>query len=130
MKYACVVVAALLVVGLCAGRAVSNGQNDGGEGFQISVAPGTIALGSPVDAVTVHSNIPAVLVVKGSVALNGVPLANVWADDRGHLAGRLALAALPGIAPPAATFTLTADLTDASSVAASDTVKVVQSNAR
>jgi hypothetical protein len=130
MKYACVVVAALVVIGLCAGRAVSNGQNDGGEGYQIAVAPSTIALGSPVDAVTVHSNIPAVLVVEGSVTLNGVPLANVWADDRGHLAGRFALAALPALAPPSATFTLTADLTTGVSVEASDTVKVVQTNAR
>jgi hypothetical protein len=63
------------------------------------------------------------------VALNNVVLTNVWADDRGHLAGRLALTALGDIKPPALTLTLTADLTDGS-VKASDTVKVVQTNAR
>jgi len=127
MRYVCVAAVALCVVGLCSGLAISNGQNSGDEGFQITVAPSTIALGSSVDAVTVHSNIPAAAVVKGSVALNGVMLTSVWADDCGHLAARLALAKLlPGIAPPSATLTLTCDLTNGPSVEASDTVKVVR----
>jgi len=131
MRYVCVAAVALCVVGLCSGLAISNGQNSGDEGFQITVAPSTIALGSSVDAVTVHSNIPAAAVVKGSVALNGVTLTSVWADDCGHLAARIALAKLLelpgiGIAPPSATLTLTCDLTNGPSVEASDTVKVVR----
>jgi len=128
LKFVRVVAAVLCVVGFCVGWVVANGQNDVEEGFQISIAPSAIVLGSPVDEVTVHSKIPAAAVVDGSVALNGVAVTSVWADDTGCLAGRIAIAALPGIAPPSATFTLTAELIDGTAVAASDTVKVVESN--
>jgi hypothetical protein len=125
MKFVNVAAVALCVVGLCAGWALSNGQNDGGEGFQIAVAANVIVLGSPADEVTVHSNIPAALVVRESVALNGVAPASIGADSTGCLTARIPLAALPGIAPPSATITLTCELTDGSSLALSDTVKVV-----
>jgi len=126
MRHLCVAaVAACLVVGAVVGEALSNGQN-AGDGIQIAVAPSTIALGSPVEALTVHTNVPLSAVVPGTVALNGVAPIGVWADDRGHLVARFELDDLDGIAPPEVTLTLTGDLKDGTSFAASDTVRVVR----
>ena len=111
---------------LCVGTALSNGQNDGGEGLQITVAPNTIVLGSEVGAITVHTNLPLVTVVASTVRLNGVVPIGVWADDRGHLVARFAVAALPGVKPPEVTLTLSGELVSGDTFAASDTVRVVQ----
>jgi len=126
MRYLCVVAVALCVVGLCVGSALSNGQNADGDGIQISVAPRAIVLGSPVDSLTVHSNLPLDTVVAGSVAVNGVTNIGVWADDCGDLVARVALADLEGVAPPRLTVTLTGTLTNGTPFAASDTVRVIQ----
>ena len=127
MRHLSVVALALSVVCLLVGRASSNGQNDG-EGDQITVAPHTIVLGSEVDAVTVHSNLPIDSVVTSTVTLNGVEPIGVWEDNRGHLVTRFALAALiAGVEPPAAlTLTLTGDLVGGGTFEASDTVRVVR----
>ena len=125
MRHLGVVALALSVVCLCVGRASSNGQNDGGDGIQITVAPNTIVLGSPVGAVTVHTNLPYNSVVKSSVTLNGVAPIGVWADDRGHLVARFALASL-GVKPPEVTLTLSGVLVTGATFEASDTVRVVQ----
>ena len=126
MRHLGVVALALSVVCLCVGRASPNGQNDGGDGIQITVAPNTIVLGSPVGAVTVHTNLPYGSVVKSSVMLNEAAPIGVWADDRGHLVARFALADLAGVEPPEVTLTLTGVLVDRTTFAASDTVRVVQ----
>ena len=126
MRHLSVVALALSVVCLLVGRASSNGQNDG-EGDQITVAPHTIVLGSEVDAVTVHSNLPIDSVVTSTVTLNGVEPIGVWADDRGHLVARFALADLEDVKPPSVTLTLSGVLVvSEATFEASDTVRVVQ----
>ena len=125
MRYLCVVAVALCVVGLCVGSALSNGQNADEGGIQISVAPNTIVLGSPVDSLTVHSNLPLDTVVGGSVAVNGVTDISVWADDCDDLVARVDLSALDDVAPPSLTVVLTGTLTDGTPFTASDTVRVV-----
>ena len=125
MRHLGVVVLALSVVCLLVGRASSNGQNDGGDGIQITVAPNTIVLGSPVGAVTVHSNLVYGSVVLASVRLNEADPIGIWPDDRGHLVARFALAAL-GVEPPEVTLTLSGVLKDGEPFEASDTVRVVR----
>ena len=126
MRHLGIAAVALCVVCLCVKSASSNGQNDGGEGVQITVAPNTIVLGSPVDSVTVHSNVPLGSVVPGSVTLNGVTVVHVWADNRGHLVARMALADIEGVEPPSVTITLAGELKSGGSFEASDTVRVVK----
>jgi hypothetical protein len=123
MRHMVALVVAVALVGVCVNQARSNGQNDG-DGVQIAVAPSTIALGSPVEAVTVHTNLPAGIVVVASLRLNDAVPLGVWADDRGELAARFALADLDGIEPPEVVLTLSGVLTDDTAFAASDTVKV------
>jgi len=124
MRHLGLAAVALCVVGVCVGTALSNGQNDGGEGIQITVAPNAIVLSSPMDSVTVHSNVLLSLV--DAVAINGVTDIAVWADDRGHLVARVALAALEGVEPPELTITLSGVLTSGEVFEASDTVRVVR----
>ena len=124
MRHLVAVALALGLVALCVGRAQSNGQN-AGEGDQISVAPATIALGGPVEAITVHTNLSFDSV--GSVDLNGVEPIDVWADDRGDLAARFLLDDLLEvieIKPPDVTLTLTNVVDGTTTFEASDTVKV------
>lgn len=126
MRHLGIVVLCVCAVLLCVGTALSNGQNDGGEGLQITVAPNTIVLGSEVDTVTVHTNLLLVSVAVPTVRLNGVAPVGVWADDRGHLAARFAVADLPGVAPPEVILTLSGELLSGAAFEASDTVRVIQ----
>ena len=125
MRHLGAVAVALCVVWLCVGRALPNGQNDGGDGIKITVAPNTIVLSSEVDAVTVHSNLPLSSVDKSTVTVNGVtPI--LWDDNRGHLVARVALADLEGVEPPELTITLSGLLLSGASFEASDTVRVIE----
>ena len=84
-------VCAVISLGL-GGAAFGNG---GVKGIKpgMMVSPQTIVL-SKISAVTVHTNIPEVSVVPGSVTLDYVAPVDVWADDCGHLAARFDLADL------------------------------------
>ena len=124
MKKSLVAVVALAsLAGLLLGSiAIGNGALDPGEPA-IMISPQMIVL-AKISGVTVHSNIPARSVATGTVALDGVSPVAVWADDRGHLAARFAVADL-GLAPGEATLTLTGDYIEpGASFAAADDVRV------
>ncbi len=111
---------ALIGLGL-ASSTFGNGAVDGEEPGMM-VSPQTIVL-SKIAAVTVHTNIPAVTVVRSSVTLNGVKALYVWADDCGHIAARFLVADL-ALEPGEVTLTLCGDyVTPGESFVASDVVR-------
>jgi hypothetical protein len=114
------VICGLLGLGL-AGFARASKAVDGDEPA-IMVSPNVIVL-AKTDAVTVHTNIPAVAVDGGTITLNGVPATAVWADDCGHVVARFATASL-ALTPGRATLTLSGAFLDGVPFAASDTVRV------
>ena len=112
---------ALIGLGL-ASSTFGNGAVDGAEPGMM-VSPRTIVL-SKISAVTVHTNIPAVTVVYGSITLNGVEALAVWADDCGHVAARFAVADL-ALEPGEVTLTLCGDyVTPGESFDVSEIVRV------
>jgi hypothetical protein len=114
------VVCGLLGIGL-AGLARASRAVDGDEPA-ILVSPSVIVLAKS-DAVTVHTNIPAVTVDRGTLALNGVPASAVWVDDCGHVVARFATASL-GLTPGRVILTLSGAFLDGDTFAASDVVRV------
>ncbi|MBP7050960.1 MAG: hypothetical protein KBE65_08100 [Phycisphaerae bacterium] len=110
-----------LVVGSIMGLAWANSAVDG-DVPAIMVSPSTIVL-ARVSTVTVHTNIPAADVVRGSLALNGVPPTSVYVDDCGDIVAKFAAAKL-GLTRGAATLTLCGDYGAGGSFSASDSVIV------
>ena len=112
------------VIGLGLGTAaLGNGAVDGDEPGMMA-SPQMIVL-SKIAGVTVHTNIPAGSVDWSSVTLNDVDPVGVWADDRGHIAARFAVAEL-ALTPGTATLTFCGDYDtiDGGSFAVDDVVRV------
>ena len=93
----------------------------------ITVSPKTIVLGCDKgDRVTVHTDIPLVVVDRSAIALNGIQPVLVKADDRGNLVAKFDQEAVESIvAPPTATLTLTGITVDGDSFSGSDSVRVI-----
>lgn len=115
------------VVALCgllgigfAGMAMANGALEG-DAPAIMISPSTIVL-AKVNTVSVHTNIPAVLVAEDSLDLNGAAPTSVYVDNLGHIAAKFAVADL-GLEPERVTLTLSGVLIDGS-FSASDVVTV------
>ena len=111
---------------LAAGHAavtLGNGAVEGDEPGMM-VSPQMIVL-SKITGVTVHTNIPAGSVAYDTVTLDGVPALYVWADDRGHLAARFAVADL-ALEPGEVTLVLCGDyvMDPGDTFAAEDVVRV------
>jgi len=87
----CAVICA--AIGLGVGSVALANMAVKGEDPAMMISPQTIVL-DKASGVTVHTNIPAGLVVPGSLTLNGVEPIGVWADDCGHIAARFAVADL------------------------------------
>ncbi|MBL7134584.1 MAG: hypothetical protein ISS78_10845 [Phycisphaerae bacterium] len=114
----------LLGIGL-AGIAMANGALEGGSPA-IMVSPSTIVL-AKVDTISVHTNIPASVVVDGSLTLavnNGIAYdVDRWGVDRlGHITFKFPVDALK-LVPGEATLTLSGVLEDGP-FSASDIVTV------
>lgn len=110
----------LLVLGLAAAAIASGGVE--GDAPSIKVSPQTIVLGK-VDAVSVHTNIPASSVVPGSLYLDGASPTSVYVDNMGHIAAKFAVGDLE-LEPGEVTLTLTGDLENGDSFSATDVVRV------
>lgn len=115
----------LVVFGLLglaiAGVAMANGALEGDEDA-IMVSPSLIVL-AKVDTVTVHTNIALSAVVRDAIDLDGALPTAVYADNRGCLVAKFAVADL-GLEPGEATLTLIADLKDGDVFIATDVVGV------
>jgi len=112
-------VCGLLGIGL-AGVAVGNSAVGDGEPAMM-VSPSTIVL-AKVDAVTVHTNIPASTVVPGSLDLDGAAPTGIGVDSCGHIVAKFAIADLD-LAPGEVTLTLSGTLTTGD-FSATDVVRV------
>ena len=123
MKKLVGIVACFGVLGMVlAAVALANGALARAEAPAIMVSPGTIVL-AKVEAISVHTNIPASAVVPGSLDLNGAAPTGVYVDNLGHIAAKFAVADL-ALEPGQATLTLSGDLEDGDSFSASDAVTV------
>ncbi|HUW56898.1 MAG TPA: hypothetical protein VMZ92_09695 [Planctomycetota bacterium] len=94
----------------------------GGDDPAMMVSPSTIVL-AKVDAVTVHTNIPASTVEPGSLDLEGAAPIGIGVDSCGDIVARFAIADL-GLKLGKATLTLSGALTDGSTFSATDVVMV------
>jgi len=91
----------------------------------IRIAPGTLALDSEGEWVTVHANIAYGAVATSSLSLSGIPVRWTKADSRGNLVAKFALADVKAIvAPPTATLVLEGMTKDGVAFAGSATVAV------
>ncbi len=66
----------------------------------IQVSPGTLNLSSNGVWVTVHADIPYVVVAGSSVTLNGVPATFTKADDCGYLVAKFAIQTIKDVVSP------------------------------
>ncbi len=93
--------------------------------FSITISPKTLFLGSQDTIVTVHSNIPYVLVNTLSLDLNGIPASYTKADACGDLVVKFDREDIKGIVEPGvAKLTLSGQLKDGSLFAVSGTIVV------
>ena len=76
-----------------------------------------------VSIVTVHTNIPAAMVVSGSLDLDGATPTSVYVDNCGHIVAKFAVADLD-LEPGKAKLTLSGELVDGSFFDATDVVVV------
>lgn len=86
------------------------------------ISPNTIVL-AKVGIITIHTNIPAVIVEPGSIELDGVAPIGVGIDDCGHLVAKFRVADLD-LKPGRTTLTLSGTFKDGSTFSAADTVRV------
>ena len=94
------------ILGIClAGIVMANGALDG-PGEAMMVSPSTIVL-AKVTTISVHTNIPASMVVVDSLFLDGVGPASVGVDSLGHITAKFDVAPLGLTEPGRATLTLT-----------------------
>ncbi|MFC1764171.1 hypothetical protein ACFL6U_19120 [Planctomycetota bacterium] len=110
----------ILGIGL-AGIAIANSAVDGDEPAMMA-SPNVIVL-AKVSTIIVHTNIPAVVVDCGSIALNGVVPTGVGVDSCGHIVAKFAIAEL-GLEPDEATLTLSGAYLSGGSFIATDVVTV------
>ena len=110
----------LVCLGL-AGMALANGALDD-ENPAMMVSPSTIVL-AKVSIVTVHTNIPAAMVVSGSLDLDGFAPMSVYVDNCGHIVAKFAVADLD-LEPGKAELTLSGAFEIGGSFAATDVVTV------
>ena len=116
-----------ILIGLGLGSAALGNGGVKGDQPGMMVSPQTIVL-AKVSAVTVHTNIPFVSVVPGSLTLAidgevGIAPAGVWADDCGDIVARFAVAKL-GLEPGEVTLTLCGTYVSGGTFAATDAVRV------
>ncbi|MCC6680243.1 MAG: hypothetical protein IT445_05000 [Phycisphaeraceae bacterium] len=118
----------LIVLGICGliglaltSVATANSAVDSDEPAMM-VSPNVIVL-AKVSTVTVHTNIPAVLVVSESIELDGVSPTGLGVDNLGHLVAKFVLADL-ALQPGPATLILSGDFMDGGSFSATDDVMV------
>ena len=112
-----------ILIGLGLGSAALGNGGVKGDQPGMMVSPQTIVL-AKVSAVTVHTNIPFVSVVPGTLTLDGFAPVAVWADDCGHIAARFAVADL-GLEPGEVTLTLCGNYAfSGETFAATDMVRV------
>jgi len=117
--YGVLALCGLLGIGL-AGVAVGNSAVVGDEPAMM-VSPSTIVL-AKVSTITVHTNIPAVDVVPGSLDLDGAEPTGVGVDNCGHIVAKFAIS--DSLEPGEVTMTLSGTLTDGSTFSATDVVTV------
>jgi hypothetical protein len=110
----------LLAVGL-AGSLMANGAVDG-DAPAMMASPQTVVL-AKVSDITIHTNIPLSTVDRGTVMLNDVAAAGVWADNLGHLVARFRIADLK-LVPGSVELTLTGALKGGTEFSATDVVTV------
>jgi len=93
----------------------------------VKISPNTIVLGSDKgDRVTVHTDIPLVVVDRSSIALNGVGPVLIKADNRGNLVAKFDQGAIEAIvAPPEATLNLSGITLDGEAFYGFDSVRVI-----
>lgn len=116
-------VAALLIV-IGSAMLMANGGSEG-DGICITISPQTLVLSHDSCGVTVHTNIAIGLVDCDSLQLDGIAPYLTKADNRGELVAKFDADAVKAIvAPGQVTLTLTGELKDGQSFAASDTIMV------
>jgi len=114
----------VLLVGMGSGIVIANKANEG-DGICITVAPSTLVLSSYVDSIVVHTNIPAQLVDRSSVTLDGIVPYAVGADACGDLVAKFDIDLVKEIVSPGSvTLTLSGLFLDDTPFAASDTIMV------
>ena len=95
------------------------------EEIVIKISPGTIALNSSGEWVTVHAEIAYSAVDTESFSLNGIAAARTKPDDCGDLVVKVDLEEIKAIvSPPEALLTLSGAKLDGTPVTGSDTVRV------
>lgn len=120
-SFVTVVFCALLSLSL-AGITLANGALSDNDAPAIMVSPSTIVL-AKVNTISVHTNIPASVVVPASLELNGAAPMSVYVDNLGHIAAKFAVADL-NLQPGRAILTLTGNFDDGANIFASDVVTV------
>jgi hypothetical protein len=100
-------------------------------GITIAISPSVLNLDSQGTWVTVHAEIPYSTVVGASVTLDGLPVESTFADDRGELVAKFALAqvkdSLKSKVGSSVTLTLSGTTEDGGTFSGTDTVAVIQS---
>ena len=113
-----------VLIGLGLGSAALGNGGVKGDLPGMMVSPQMIVL-AKVSAVTVHTNIPydSVVLVPGSLTLDEIAPAAVWADDCGDIVARFKVADL-GLEPGEVTLTLDGAYVSGGTFTATDTVRV------
>jgi hypothetical protein len=123
----CVSVLAIVWGTFAAGVYPTLADADASRDIWVKVSPNTIVLGSEKGSnVTVHTDIPFVVVDRSSVALNEITPYLTKADDCGNLVAKFRQGEVEAIvAPPTVMLTLTGLTLDGGSFAGSDSVRVI-----
>ncbi len=117
-----IVVVTFGMIGMLMATMASANSAVGGDEPAIMVSPQNIVV-AKVSTVTVHTNIPAAIVIGESVDLDGAVPTSLFADDLGHLVAKFAVDDL-GLEPGAVTLTLSGVCEDGTSFSATDDVRV------
>lgn len=124
MRKSYLIAAVILMLAVGSTLVMANKDNEG-DGFNITISPKTLYLGSEDTIVSVHSNIPYYSVDTVSLTLNGIPATFTKADACGDLVVKFSRADVKGIVEPGlATLTLEGDLKIGLPFEASDTILV------